>query len=131
MAKFLSQLEVEYIDAATRRLTKPLVYQSDILGECVIVPKGFKTNFASVPRFLPLAYALFGDTAHRAAALHDWLYSEECSGVARADADAVFLEAMQSEKMSWWRRGAMWLGVRALGWAFKARRQTTKEVNPC
>lgn len=122
MSKFLTSLEVEYIDDKWRKLTRPLVYQSDVLGETITVPAGFRTNFASVPRFFPLVYAIFGDTAHRAATVHDWLYSKECTEVDRDEADAVFLEAMQVEKDGWWKRTAMWLGVRLMGWAFKARR---------
>jgi len=34
---------------------------------------GLETDFASVPR-LPLAYLIAGNTAHKAAVIHDYLY---------------------------------------------------------
>lgn len=77
-----------------------------------VIPAGYETDFASVPR-LPLAYLVAGNTAHKAALLHDYLYA---SGEhPRAWCDAVFRAAMQAEGLSWWRRGLMWLGVRLFG----------------
>jgi hypothetical protein len=76
------------------------------------VPAGYMTDFASVPR-LPLAYLLAGNTAHRSALLHDWLYSNQAG---RAFADRVFLAAMAAEGVPWWRRALMYAAVRATGW---------------
>jgi len=44
------------------RLPTELAYNSQIHG-LIIVPEGYITDFASVPR-LPFAYWLTGDTAH-------------------------------------------------------------------
>lgn len=79
----------------------------------VEVPAGFETDFASVPR-LPLAYLVAGNTSHKAAVIHDYLYKTQAP---RADADAVFRAAMRAEGVSAWRRGLMWAAVRAFGWA--------------
>lgn len=62
-------------------------------GRVFVVPAGFETDFASVPR-LPVAYALYGNRAHKAATLHDWLIREGV--VPRREADDLFLEAMLS-----------------------------------
>lgn len=115
--EFLTRLEVELIDeqADKWRLVLPLRYRSQIVG-LIEVPAGFETDFASVPR-LPLAYALAGNTARKAAVIHDFLYQDPATE--RDDADAVFLEAMQVSGMPWWRRGPMWLGVRCFGWLFR------------
>ena len=93
-------------------LLAPLIFESDEYGE-IIVPKGFKTNFASVPR-IPLVYAMFGNTSHKSATLHDFLYSKGTQ-FSRAAADALFIEAMKSRGQSKWRRYPMWWAVRAFG----------------
>jgi len=93
-------------------LTDGLRFRSGIAGHVVAVPKGFETDFASVPR-LPLAHLLAGDTAHAAAVVHDYLYRNRIG--TRAQADAVFYEAMIALDEPWWRRWLMWAAVRAGG----------------
>lgn len=94
------------------RLLAPLVYYSERLAREITVPRGFITDFASVPR-LPLIYLLAGGEADKPAVIHDHLYrSHECS---RADADAVLDEAMAATGQPWWRRKLMWAGVRLGG----------------
>lgn len=115
---FLSTLQVTRIDKidpkqnAAWRLTAPLKYRSKVAGQTFTIPKGFLTDFASVPR-LPLAYLLAGDTAHQAAVVHDWLYVTHTTD--RATADRVFLEAMEEIGVPWWRRRLMYAAVRAFG----------------
>lgn len=116
MSKFLSELEVEPVDmnndVGKWRLMSDLVYQSDVANQTITVPKGFVTDFASVPR-LPVAFALFGDTSHEAATVHDWLYTSHI--VPRNVADAVLREASQVSGVPAWRRWPMWAGVRLFG----------------
>lgn len=119
MAAFLTTLEVECLDDTANsgrgiwRLTAPLQYQSDILSRTVEVEPGFLTDFASVPR-VPIAYWLFGDTSHRAAVVHDWLYHhhEICD---EKIANTVLLEAMEAEGIPAWRRTFIYLGVKIGG----------------
>ncbi|MGS1116041.1 DUF1353 domain-containing protein [Castellaniella sp. UC4442_H9] len=115
MARFLNKLRVEETDDAGSgrwRLLAALLYQSDIFGHLIAVPAGFVTDFGSVPR-LPFAYAWFGDIAHDAATVHDWLYSVHRTS--RRTADAVLREAMAATGVSWIQRWAWWLGVRLFG----------------
>jgi hypothetical protein len=72
------------------------------------VPAGFVTDFASVPR-VPVAFWLFGDTAHAAAVVHDWLYSTEI--FPKDTADSVFYEAMRASGIGFWRARFMYWGV--------------------
>ena len=113
-SEFLSQLKVSRLPAPEGEfwweLDTPLLYRSALLKRTIIVPAHFKTDFASVPR-LPLVFALFGDTAHASAVIHDYLFRFRV--VKNSLADKVFLEAMQVEGVSWWRRQAMYLAVRA------------------
>ena len=114
---FLTPLQTELIGEkegrAVWRLLAPLIYQGKDIT--VVVPKGFECDFASVPR-LPLAYLTCGDTAHEAATVHDYLYrTDSTPGVDRETADRVFLEGMEAQGESWWRRKLMYRMVRMFG----------------
>lgn len=91
------------------RFDKPFRYSSDILGTTITIEPGFLTDYASVPR-VPFAYWLFGDSAHAASALHDWLYHhhEVCS---EQTANEVFLEACIVTGIPKWRRACLYMGV--------------------
>lgn len=112
MARFRTPLIVEFTGKGTRRLKKSLLYESDIMGGPVCVPRGFETDFASVPR-TPILFSLFGDTAHEAAVVHDYLY--RTGKAPRKIADQVFLEAMKVSGVWAWRRVPMYWGVRLFG----------------
>ena len=107
-AKIQTHLRVEAMTDSQWRLVDEFAYDSAVAGARIIVPAGFITDFASVPR-VPVAYWLVGDTAHLAAVVHDFLY---CTGIfPKAMADRVFLEAMAVTGIPLWRRWAMYLGV--------------------
>lgn len=112
-ARFLSVLRVERVaGSGSWVLVSELAFSSVVLNRLVIVPIGFRTDFASVPR-LPLAFLLFGGVADEAAVVHDFLYSTgACS---RKLADEVFAEASKACGVAAWRRWPMWLGVRLFG----------------
>lgn len=114
MSKFHTSLRVEKISGDGWRVLSPLIYSSDVARRVFIVPEGFETDLASVPR-LPLMFLLTGDTAHAAAVLHDFLYSSR--EVDRASADAVFREAAINSGEPAWRTWLMWAGVRLGGWS--------------
>lgn len=80
-------------------------------GELIIVPAGYRTDLASVPR-IPLAYLLFGGRARRAALLHDYLYETQAG---KEYADSVFLAGMKAEGMGWLPRRTMWAAVVLFG----------------
>jgi len=115
MPKFKSALVVECIDdlAADGRgvwkVKEPLVYDSEVLGRSITVEPGFLTDFVSVPR-LPIIYWLLGDTSHKAAVLHDWLFHhhEVCD---ETEANEVLLEACAVEGIPNWRRKLIYWGV--------------------
>lgn len=118
MSKFLTPLEVEPADANSLddgnwRLIAPLSYASDLAKRVFVVPAGFVTNFASVPRF-GFIYALFGGKANEAATLHDYLYTNPAP-VPRPVADATFKEASKVTGVAAWRYWPMYLGVRLFG----------------
>jgi hypothetical protein len=112
-SQFLTALHVEALDDSRWKLLSPLVYLSARLKRSLAVPAGFVTDFASVPR-MPFVYWLLGGKATREAVVHDFLYRRG-SGVSRADADAIFVEAMEATGQSAWRRSLMWSGLRLGG----------------
>lgn len=115
MSAFLSKCDLEIADSTDDGqwiLTSPLVYQSDVAKQIFTVPKGFKTDLASVPR-IPIVYLLCGDTSDEAAVVHDYLYTTKC--VPRDVADRVLREASAVTGVPAWRRWMMWAGVRIGG----------------
>lgn len=112
MAAFHSELAIRIVDDSANggsgrwQLIEPLTYYGDKFAH-VVVPAGFETDLASVPRFA--YYGLFGNTAHKAAVVHDWLLAE---GERREDADAEFLAAMRASGVPVWRRWVMYAAVR-------------------
>ncbi len=82
-------------------------------GTPIIVPKGFKTNFASVPKAFHSVISQIGKHAP-AAVVHDWLYYFHIYN--RKYADFVFLEIMKHLGVTLWKRQAMYYAVRMFGW---------------
>jgi uncharacterized caspase-like protein len=117
MPKFLTTLRVERVEDTSRdgrgtwQLLNPFAYKSEVAETVFVVPQGFITDFASVPR-IPVAFLLTGDCAQEAAVIHDWLYTSH--EVDRATADAVFREAVALGNPGW-RAWLMWAGVRVGG----------------
>ena len=115
MSRFLSRLylvDADETDTGRWFLFAPLVYESKVAGRVITVPAGFPTDLASTPR-IPIIYEALGNIAVRAAVVHDYLYSS--GRESRAVADAVLREAAQLTGVSWWKRWAMWAGVRVGG----------------
>ena len=112
--RFLSTLRTERVDLLTcdRILLAPLAFSSVVLDKLIIVPEGFVTDFASVPR-APLTYWLFGGIGDEAAVVHDFLYEKGL--VPRELADQVYGEALTACGVPSWRRVAMVAAVRVFG----------------
>jgi hypothetical protein len=89
------------------RLIQPYTVVVD--GKTIIVPKGFITDFASVPRLFWRLFPPFGKYTP-AAVLHDYLCRKP--GFSRAEADKIFLHHMESLGVPFYKRYPMYLGVR-------------------
>lgn len=124
MGEFLSTLAVTPVDGTDGgrskwQLLQPLAYASKYLKDPIVVPEGFITDFASVPR-VPLLYLMMNDVGQPAAVIHDFLYGE--GKIERKIADKVLDEALASVGVSWWKRQAMYTAVRlAGGFSFKGK----------
>jgi len=113
---FLSRLVVTDAGPHTWRLVEDLAYEWRPRGfgaTTFVVPAGFDTDFASVPRAL---WSLVPPTGvyTRAAVLHDWLY--RTGATTRRDADRVFRAVMLELRTRRLRALLMWAAVRAFGW---------------
>jgi len=79
----------------------------------ITVPKGFVTDFASVPSLFWIIVPPDGEYT-AAAVVHDFLYCLQDR--TRNEADNIFLEIMRELGVSAWKREVMWLAVRMFGW---------------
>jgi hypothetical protein len=119
MPRFLQRVIVTPLaDGDTWYLDDNFQYESTILGadRPVTVPKGFETDFASIPSPITIVLPKWSDYGP-AAIIHDWLYWSQ--SIQRRDADNVFLEAMQALNVSPIKQRIIYLGVRIFGrWAW-------------
>jgi hypothetical protein len=151
MAKFNRLLDADFQPPRTWILDLSLAYDSDCLNETetgylksvgarinknnkITVPKGFKTDLASVPRFGWIFVAPF-DIA-RAGVVHDYLYycirqyraAMQKDGTpedtvliqnAKVTADKVFKEAMDvsADHISNWKKWVAWKIVGMFGYS--------------
>lgn len=122
--KFTGALTITSVEAEWRvwRLEMPLVYA--IGGDParrIIVPSGYYTDGASVPRYLWGILPTWGRYS-RAAVVHDYLCSRLNKGVphpfvrTRHEADRIFLEAMGACGVNILVRYLMWGAVRLAAW---------------
>lgn len=134
-----SELRVQFIDGKIWKLTEGLEYHlgSPDGKEMVIVPAGFLTDFASIPRALWPVIGSPTGLYGKGAVLHDFLYrvrvvismgevtfhegglhSEiKTRLVNRGEADGIFREAMEVLGVGWFKRQTIYWGLRAGGWA--------------
>jgi hypothetical protein len=84
--------------------------------EVIVVPAGFITDFASVPKGLWNIFPPFGEWA-AAAVVHDYLYKTQgLNGkYDRKQADKIFKEAMEVLEVPKWKRELMYNAVRTFG----------------
>lgn len=97
-------------------------YNSD---EVIIVPKGFKTDFASIPAPVKAFINPVGKIKP-AALVHDYLYHLRGKYLnktyTRGNADKIFLEIMEAVQVKWLQRRAAYRGVRLGGWIYWNRK---------
>jgi hypothetical protein len=92
-------------------VVEPLVYRGR--RDTFVVPAGFRTDFASVPRVVVWLIPSFGRYTP-AAVLHDWLVTTglDTGAVSSRDADGLFRRVLRELEVPPVRRWLMWCGVR-------------------
>lgn len=107
MAFIKPKIVVEELDSQCWVLLEPLEYKGRY--QSFTIPKGFKTDFATVPLVLTWLVPRYG-LYTKAAILHDYLYDTKV--VNKADADGIFRRVMRELGVSFLRRWMMWAAVR-------------------
>jgi len=97
-------------------------------NDYVDVPKGFETDFASIPRVL-WSIAPPDGVYTQAAVLHDYLY--QTGKYPRKKADRIFLEAMAVLGVALWKRRVIYRAVRLFGWMFFEQEKRRKGRARC
>lgn len=115
--RFPAPLQVQHDGPRKWRLILPYIYVSEKFGE-IVVPAGFDTDLASVPKFARWFASVDGPWTP-AAVIHDFLYvrasKRDYGHITRADADYIFREAMKVCGVPSYKRWAMWSAVRIGG----------------
>ena len=84
----------------------------------ITIPKGFRTDGASIPLILRPFFERYGKSAE-AAVIHDYLYSKfNDTGINRELADKIFLFILKENGVSWRVRNMMYKAVRMFGEVF-------------
>lgn len=110
---FKTELCLRVIGEQAYELIEPLVYNN---GRFILkVKPKFDFDGASIPKAL---WGIIGSPMtggyQRSACLHDALYASEYFD--RKQCDDLFLEAMESDGVGYFKRYAMYWAVRAAGW---------------
>lgn len=114
MSSFTKPLTVTKISGRKWRVERSFKYYLKTeLGECVSVPVGFETDFASVPR---LFWTLIPPDGlyTQAAVVHDYTYFKKL--YKRSKCDRIFLDAMRVLGVPWYKRYTMYWAVRVGAW---------------
>ncbi len=125
MSSFTTPLVVEANpDSKGWTLYKSFTYHigSEFSRNYITVPRGFVTDFASIPNPLRGLIPQWGRYG-KAAVVHDYLYhwwvrdsdNNFSPVMSRLEADNIFLEAMVVLEVPKWQRTIMWLAVRTFG----------------
>jgi len=104
-------------------LQEPLVYIHPKTNQRFVVPRGFVTDLASVPRLFWTAFPPCGKYT-TAAVLHDYLYWVQSYDCDRECADEILLIAMEEANVKLVSRNAIYTAVRFGGdsaWSENAR----------
>lgn len=86
------------------------------------IPRGFRTDFDSIPR-LPVLFDIFKGRTRAAALVHDYLYF---IGFNRLASDRIFLRMMVAEGVKIRHALPIYAGVRLFGWLFHGPRKSKK-----
>ena len=115
VSDFLLPLKVTPLDDGINwQVLESFDFESIILDRIIIVPEGFITDFASIPRSL---WTLVGGPTGKytkASCLHDYCY-RTVHFCTKDQADHVLLEAMQLSKVDWLTMKEVYDGVRVGG----------------
>jgi hypothetical protein len=117
MQTFKGDLIVKSVGDRSWQIIEPFYFYFDEKDKSngVVVPAGFITDFASVPRILWSIYPPTGRYS-KATVIHDYLYSAGKSmGYDRKFCDKMLLNGMEALDVGFFVRLPMYIGVRLFG----------------
>lgn len=119
---FTSGLHCEFVPLSDMvRTTAPLTYDCPRTKRRWVVPAGFVSDCASIPRLLwGVIGNPFDSRWRRQSVLHDYLYAEQ--PVPRKAADLMFRDALLSGGLRPAKAWVMYIGVRIGGWLAWSRK---------
>lgn len=127
MSQFTTDLIVSPINDTEWKLIKGFEYHIGQYpsNDIIIVPPGFITNFASVPRIFWSIIPPYGKYG-KASVIHDYCYKTACYN--RKRCDDIFYEGMKVLNVLPWKRFVMYWCVRIFAYYSwqKKRRQDAK-----
>ncbi len=105
------EFTVRRVDPIRWELQRDLVYEGR--RQRFVIPKGYVTDFATVPWFVQWLIPRTGVWT-LAAVLHDWLITDEIPAgrISSRDTDGMFRRVLREEGTGPIRRWLMWAGVR-------------------
>ena len=89
-------------------------YYSELLGREIVVPKGYRTDFASIPWWARTIFPPSGEYRN-AAIIHDWLCDQEPKDCNDHQAAMVLREAMRVINVREWKVKTIYRAVRIGG----------------
>lgn len=115
MGQFNGVIDLQVIpnDGLDWLVAKPFSYTTTD-SEVILIDEGLETDLASTPRIIWSLYPPFG-LYTGAAIVHDDAYTKGL--FVRSKCDAILLEAMEAEGVSWITRHIIYRAVRLFGWA--------------
>lgn len=117
------RLDIEFINDSC---IKPLIdyhyltcndIEFKVNGITFIVPKGFETDLASIPKIAWPIIAPFHSSLIRSAIIHDWLYKSNCF-FTRKQSDVIFYHLLINDDVSHVKAGLIYFAVRWFGWNY-------------
>ena len=109
----ISKLLVKDLMNGKFELVGDYVYQIEEYS--IRVPKGFVTDYASIPRIFRAIILPYGKHSG-ASVVHDYLYSKDCDlDIERKKADKIFLEILKEEGVNPILARLMYIAVRVFG----------------
>lgn len=106
-----TKLKLKKIDSTTYELKEDFQYGSHI------VPKGYRTDLATTPKFIWSIYPPNSKYYTKSSIIHDYLY--DFSDFSRLKCDWIFLKAMKDEGFNMVGRWLFFIGVRLFGGRYR------------
>ena len=127
-SRFLDKMEVVKLDIKSRqglplyRVMNTARYYSESLDKVFTIPKGFVTDFATIPKLLQWLFPSGGEYKWECV-LHDVFYDVTSVDITREEADNVFKGAMEASGIGWWKVWCLYNAVRVFGEGYFSERK--------